>query len=97
MPKAGTKRKASGKSDASASKSKQPKQDGQKAVSKEDLDIPIDDGFNAAGTISFPVLIARSATDLLAQMSVHIDEDNMIYDASLNQTNIGNNANKVGG
>lgn len=49
MAKAGTKRKATGKGDASASKAKQSKQDGQKAVSKKDLDIPIDEGFSAAG------------------------------------------------
>lgn len=50
MAKAGTKRKASGKSDTSGSKAKQLKQDGQKAVSKKDLDIPVDEGFTAAGT-----------------------------------------------
>lgn len=48
MAKAGTKRKASTKDDKSASDTKQIKQDGQKAVSKKDLDIPVDEGFHAA-------------------------------------------------
>lgn len=61
---------------ASNGKTKQPKQDGQKAVS-HDIDVPIDEGFHEA-----PV-------------TVHIDDEGIIYDASLNQTNIGGNNNKV--
>jgi len=49
-PKSGNKRKASTKADKQDTKVKQPKQDGQKAVSKRDLEIPIDEMFN--GNIS---------------------------------------------
>lgn len=78
MPRAaGQKRKQPQQSSASPSK-KQPKQDGQKAVSR-DIDVPIDEGFSASAK----------------QPSVYIDEDGIIFDASLNQTQIGKNANKV--
>ncbi|KAI9723144.1 MAG: hypothetical protein M1828_004247 [Chrysothrix sp. TS-e1954] len=73
---AGTKRKATGKAAGTADK-KQPKQDGQKAVSK-DIHVPIDEEFH--GHAFNP--------------TVHIDEEGIIYDAALNQTNIGDNANK---
>ena len=69
------KRKASGKQAAKAS-AKQPKQDGQKAVS-HDINVPIDEGFKEAAE------------------EVYIDDDGIIFDASLNQTNIGGNNNKV--
>ena len=68
------KRKASGKQ-APKVDTKQPKQDGQKAVS-HDLNVPLDEGFNGPG-------------------KVYIDDDSIIHDASLNQTNIGGNNNKV--
>ena len=68
------KRKASAKH-APKADTKQPKQDGQKAVSHE-INVPLDEGFNGAGR-------------------VYIDDDSIIYDASLNQTNIGGNNNKV--
>ena len=45
---AGRKRKASAKQ--ADSKKKQPKQDGQKAVS-HDIDVPIDEGFNEDGEL----------------------------------------------
>ena len=44
MPRA-AKRKAAGKQKQPESKVKQPKQDGQKAVS-HDIDVPLDEGFN---------------------------------------------------
>ena len=69
------KRKSSGKK-ANKGKAKQPKQDGQKAVSHE-IDVPIDEGFKEA------------------DVKVYIDDDGIIFDASLNQTNIGGNNNKV--
>lgn len=75
-PKAGTKRKASSKTDGD-SKAKQPKQDGQRAVVRKDLNIPLDEGFSGPAN------------------TVYVDDDGIIYDASLNQTNIGDNANKV--
>ena len=68
------KRKNTGKQ-ASNSDSKQPKQEGQKAVS-HDIEVPIDEGFKE-------------------DAKVYIDGDGIIYDASLNQTNIGGNNNKV--
>ncbi|KAF2101009.1 PARP-domain-containing protein [Rhizodiscina lignyota] len=75
----GTKRKqAPTAQSSSAAPAKQAKQDGQKAVSK-DLNIPIDEGFNQFST---------------GETKVYVDEDGLIYDVSLNQTNIGNNANK---
>ncbi|KAK3174089.1 hypothetical protein OEA41_001333 [Lepraria neglecta] len=67
------KRKASGKQTAKA-KAKQPKQDGQKAVS-HDINVPLDEGFNE-------------------DAKVYIDDNGIIFDASLNQTNIGGNNNK---
>ena len=70
------KRKNTGKQQASNGKAKQPKQDGQKAVS-HDIDVPIDEGFHQA------------------VVKVYIDDEGIIYDASLNQTNIGGNNNKV--
>lgn len=46
--------------------------------------------------VSDPGLMMEAACSLtLAQMSVYIDDENIIYDAALNQTNIGNNNNKV--
>ena len=68
------KRKAPGKQTAKA-KAKQPKQDGQKAVS-HDINVPLDEGFNE-------------------DAKVYIDDNGIIFDASLNQTNIGGNNNKV--
>ncbi|KAG8534078.1 uncharacterized protein KY384_000921 [Bacidia gigantensis] len=68
------KRRASGKQ--AASKSKQPKQDGQKAVS-HDINVPLDEGFK---------------DDINAR--IYIDDEGVIFDASLNQTNIGGNNNK---
>jgi len=68
------KRKNTGKQ-AGNNKTKQSKQDGQKAVS-HDLNVPIDEGFNLSA-------------------KVYIDDDGVIFDASLNQTNIGDNNNKV--
>ncbi|KAL8711667.1 MAG: hypothetical protein Q9225_007085 [Loekoesia sp. 1 TL-2023] len=69
------KRKASGKQEGKG-KAKQPKQDGQKAVSHE-IDVPIDEGFNQG-----------------VSAKVYVDDEGIIYDASLNQTNIGGNNNK---
>ena len=77
---AGTKRKASDQPTKSA-EDKQIKQDGQKAVSK-DISIPIDEGFCLE---SLPSKAPK----------VYIDEDGIIFDAALNQTNIENNNNKV--
>ncbi|KAL8760361.1 MAG: hypothetical protein Q9184_003383 [Pyrenodesmia sp. 2 TL-2023] len=73
------KRKAPAKQaddDKGKGKAKQPKQDGQKAISR-DLNIPIDEGFRGPGNVS-----------------VYVDDDGIIYDAALNQTNIGGNNNK---
>ncbi|MDI1486791.1 MAG: hypothetical protein OHK93_006053 [Ramalina farinacea] len=67
------KRKGSGKQ--AETQSKQPKQEGQKAVS-HDVNIPLDEGFHDDPTAK-----------------VFID-DGIIFDASLNQTNIGGNNNK---
>ncbi|KAI4216780.1 MAG: hypothetical protein LQ351_000729 [Letrouitia transgressa] len=69
------KRKASAKQD-SKKNVKQPKQDGQKAIS-HDIDVPIDEGFQEDG-----------------DAKVYVDDDGIIFDASLNQTNIGGNNNK---
>ncbi|KAL8725532.1 MAG: hypothetical protein Q9166_007286 [cf. Caloplaca sp. 2 TL-2023] len=69
------KRKASGKQDDKGkAPAKQPKQEGQKAVS-HDINVPIDEGFHEDAI-------------------VYIDDDGIIHDASLNQTNIGGNNNK---
>jgi len=46
MPPKGSKRKAAAQSGAASTK--QPKQDGQKAVSK-DINVPLDEGFNGGG------------------------------------------------
>ncbi|KAL8710873.1 MAG: hypothetical protein Q9220_004677 [cf. Caloplaca sp. 1 TL-2023] len=70
------KRKAKGKQ-AKEPEAKQPKQEGQKAVS-HDIDVPIDEGFTSGSQVC----------------KVYIDDDGIIYDASLNQTNIGGNNNK---
>ncbi|KAI4164837.1 MAG: hypothetical protein LQ342_001470 [Letrouitia transgressa] len=70
------KRKASAKQD-SKKNVKQPKQEGQKAIS-HDIDIPIDEGFQEDG-----------------DAKVYVDDDGIIFNASLNQTNIGGNNNKV--
>lgn len=51
------KRKASGKqadTDKGKGKAKQPKQDGQKAISR-DINVPIDEGFNQASKSSLSV------------------------------------------
>lgn len=61
---------------ANKGKAKQPKQEGQKAVSHE-IEVPIDEGFKEDAA------------------KVYIDDDGIIFDASLNQTNIGGNNNKV--
>ncbi|KAL9596913.1 MAG: hypothetical protein Q9219_005476 [cf. Caloplaca sp. 3 TL-2023] len=74
------KRKGSAKqADESKGKAKQPKQEGQKAIS-HDIDVPIDEGFSEWSNGVTP--------------KVYVDEDGIIYDASLNQTNIGGNNNK---
>ncbi|KAL8737665.1 MAG: hypothetical protein Q9181_001455 [Wetmoreana brouardii] len=71
------KRKAPTKqADNGKGKAKQPKQDGQKAISR-DIDVPIDEGFDES-----------------VNAQVYVDDDGIIYDASLNQTNIGGNNNK---
>ncbi|KAL9576611.1 MAG: hypothetical protein Q9212_006959 [Teloschistes hypoglaucus] len=71
------KRKAAAKQDDKGKgKAKQPKQEGQKAVS-HDLDVPIDEGYNGG-----------------MNAKVYIDDDGIIHDASLNQTNISGNNNK---
>ncbi|KAL8696901.1 MAG: hypothetical protein Q9201_007420 [Fulgogasparrea decipioides] len=71
------KRKGSTKqADNGKGKAKQPKQDGQKAISR-DIDVPIDEGFHES-----------------ANAKVYVSDDGIIYDASLNQTNIGGNNNK---
>ncbi|KAL8900699.1 MAG: hypothetical protein Q9207_005566, partial [Kuettlingeria erythrocarpa] len=73
------KRKAPAKQpegDKGKGKAKQPKQDGQKAISR-DLNIPIDEGFRGPGNVT-----------------VYVDDEGIIYDAALNQTNIGGNNNK---
>ncbi|KAL8934170.1 MAG: hypothetical protein Q9211_005374 [Gyalolechia sp. 1 TL-2023] len=71
------KRKGSGnQADQGKGKAKQPKQEGQKAVSHE-IDIPIDEGFSQG-----------------FNPKVYVDDDGIIYDVSLNQTNIGGNNNK---
>ncbi|MCJ1392414.1 hypothetical protein MMC18_005281 [Xylographa bjoerkii] len=67
------KRKTSG-TQRSNDKAKQPKQEGQKALS-HDIDIPVDEGFQQDAI-------------------VYIDDDGIIFDANLNQTNIGGNNNK---
>lgn len=86
------KRKASGKQEDKG-KAKQPKQDGQKAVS-HDIDVPIDEGFHEGGRF---ILQWKHFLLKLVQVSakVYVDNDGIIYDASLNQTNIGGNNNKV--
>ncbi|KAL9100508.1 MAG: hypothetical protein Q9163_004131 [Psora crenata] len=70
------KRKVSGEQAQTKPKSKQPKQEGQKAVSRE-IYVPVDEGFQENG-----------------DAKVYIDDTGIIYDASLNQTNIKNNNNK---
>lgn len=74
------KRKAAAKkadgADKGKGKAKQPKQEGQKAVSR-DIDVPLDEGFNEG-----------------VAAKVYVDDDSIIYDCSLNQTNIGGNNNK---
>ncbi|KAI4240602.1 MAG: hypothetical protein LQ352_007610 [Teloschistes flavicans] len=71
------KRKAAAKqNDKGKGKAKQPKQEGQKAVS-HDIDVPIDEGFQEA-----------------MNAKVYIDDEGIIHDASLNQTNISGNNNK---
>lgn len=73
------KRKASKSAAAKAAPAqKKPKQDGQKAVSK-DLHIPLDEGLSL---------------DNAKAPAVYIDDDGTIYDASLNQSNVSNNNNK---
>lgn len=91
---AGRKRKASVKQEDSK---KQQKQDGQKAIS-HDIDVPIDEGFQQDG--KYPVQVNLSSKSLSLTLSlggakVFIDDDGIIYDASLNQTNISGNNNKV--
>lgn len=96
---AGTKRKASVKQEETK---KQQKQDGQKAVS-HDIDVPLDEGFKQDGMLRFqyqlhplyPSLEEESSHIVPADARVYIDDDGIIYDASLNQTNIGGNNNKV--
>lgn len=73
------KRKRAVDSDVSATPAKQLKQDGQRALAK-DLHIPLDTG------------IANHLKDI--NCKIFIDEDTVIYDASLNQSNVGNNNNK---
>lgn len=74
--------RASNNTTAAPPPTKQVKQDGQKAVSR-DLDIPLDEG-----------LLGR--VDVMKENPrVYIDDDGIIYDASLNQSNVSNNNNKV--
>ena len=92
------KRKASIKKEGKKPQ-KQQKQDGQKAVS-HDIDVPIDEGFNedceAATIVSGRMNRERKPlTKVIVSAKVYIDEDGIIFDASLNQTNIGGNNNKV--
>ncbi|KAL8765062.1 MAG: hypothetical protein Q9194_006698 [Teloschistes cf. exilis] len=71
------KRKAAAKQDDKGKgKVKQPKHEGQKAVS-HDIDVPIDEGYKGAMNVK-----------------VYIDDEGIIHDASLNQTNISGNNNK---
>jgi len=74
-----SKRKRGEDSDVKATPTKQLKQDGQLALAK-DIHIPLDAG------------IARHLQE--NDCKVVIDEDAVIYDASLNQSNVGNNNNK---
>ncbi|KAK4561528.1 hypothetical protein LTR86_004846 [Recurvomyces mirabilis] len=73
MPPKGSKRKAAAQS--GNANTKQPKQDGQKAVSK-DIHIALDEGFHGGG-------------------KVHVADDGTIFDASLNQSQVAKNNNKV--
>ena len=91
---AGKKRKAAVKQEDSK---KQQKQDGQKAIS-HDIDVPIDEGFQQDGKHLMQVNLSPKSPSLkliLGGAKVFIDDDGIIYDASLNQTNIGGNNNKV--
>lgn len=52
------KRKGSAKqADKGKGKAKQPKQEGQKAVSR-DIDVPIDEGFNEGGAYHFKIVVS---------------------------------------
>lgn len=93
-----TKRKQSSGKQKGPAKTKQPKQDGQKAVSR-DIDVPIDEGFHEdRKSIShvYPSMGRFTPLTSPANVSIYIDPEGIIHDASLNQTNIGNNNNKVG-
>ncbi|KAL8689027.1 MAG: hypothetical protein Q9218_005205 [Villophora microphyllina] len=84
------KRKATVKmDDKGKGKAKQPKQEGQKAIS-HDIEVPIDEGFNEASEVIRPVAELQAKVNA----KVYIDDEGIIYDASLNQTNIGGNNNK---
>lgn len=72
-------KRAASPPDSKASKPvKQAKQDGQKAVSK-DLHIPLDEG-----------IVCKVGKDA----KVYVDDDDIIFDASMNQSNVSNNNNK---
>lgn len=80
--------------DKGKGKAKQQKQDGQKAISR-DIDVPVDEGYDDRG--KWLCLRRRPSLKCLqGNVKVYVDDDGIIYDASLNQTNIGGNNNKVG-
>ena len=95
MPPKGSKRKAAAQQTATGS-SKQTKQKGQKNVSK-DLNVPIDEGVQgvASKTPSNRTLLECARSCPPSDPAVFVDDDDgTIYDASLNQSNVGNNNNK---
>ena len=69
--------------------------DGQKAKSGSALVVPVDEGCN----LGCKQLVNHSFIVVLTYQQdshhVYIDPDGTIYDAALNQTNVGNNNNKV--
>ncbi|KAF1988038.1 poly-ribose polymerase [Aulographum hederae CBS 113979] len=88
---AGKKRKQAADTQAGPSKAKkQAKVEGQKAISR-DINVKVDEGFGDYGkSISKHQLCPHGQ----GETKVYIDGDGMIYDVSMNQTNIGNNNNK---
>ncbi|KAL8867399.1 MAG: hypothetical protein Q9174_005689 [Haloplaca sp. 1 TL-2023] len=79
--------------DVAKGPSKQPKQEGQKAVSR-DLNVPIDEAFYDAGKLCLYLVRNLRLAQCPAGATVYIDDEGIIFDASLNQTNIGGNNNK---
>ena len=73
--------------------SKQPRQQGQKAVSR-DIEVAIDEGFEEKGIRDSMTLFVSDLWPT-GDFEIYIDDDDLIHDASLNQTNVGNNNNKV--